>query len=275
MTEQAQLELEAQTTTKPVDSTVTPTGGETDALAKTGEEESPETKPERLLSQEEVNRIVRKERLAAERRAYTRARLEAENERLRDEVAKARGESPTKPKDGKPDPKDYQDWDAYNDAYVEWKVERKLEERAKVSREQGEQAQDHAHRSEYAAKVQERLAAGDDKYEDFREVITAPGVRFTEAMVDALLATDIPEVVAYTIASNPAESRRIASLPLAKQVLEITSLADKLSKPSQTTKAPEPIKPNASAGSVAKALEETTDIDEWMKKRNRELKRTK
>lgn len=236
-------------------------------------EPKPETKPERLLSQEEVNRIVRRERRAAEDRAYTRARLEAENERLRAQLGQPRGDTPNAtPGNGeKPKPDQFKDWDTYQEALTDWKVDQKLTAAFQGTRKQAETAV----REEYAQTVRTKLAEGVERYDDFEEALTSPGVVFTDAMVDAVINTSAPADVAYFLGTHPKESQRIGALSLAGQVLAIRELADKLAKPSEPTKAPDPIKPTSGSGGATATLVSTQNsYKDWVKLRNRELGRT-
>lgn len=250
--------------------TESPAGSEAAPPSEAGNAEpKPETKPERLLSQDEVNRIVRRERRAAEDRAYSRALKDAEIERLRAEVAAARGETPNAQKGNgeRPRPENFKDWDAYNEALVEWK----FDERIKKASEGQQRQQVVAKSAEYAETVKSKLAAGEEKYEDFLDAISAPGVVFTDPMVDALLETASPHDVAYFLGTHPKESQRIGALSPAAQVREIDKIAATLTKPPAPTSAPAPIKPNAGSGGVDKTLETAGNYKEWLKVRERQL----
>lgn len=236
-------------------------------------EPKPEAKPEpRLLSQDEVNRIVRRERRAAEDRAYQRARLEAENEQLRQQLGKPRGDQPNATQgtgDAEPTPDQFKDWDAYSRAFVRWEVRQTLREQSQGQQKEKEQAG----RAEYAQTVRSKLEEGAAKFEDFEEVVTGPDVAFTDPMIDALMYTPNPADVAYHLGQNPKESQRIARLSTAAQAFAIRELADKLAKPPAPTKAPEPIKPNSgNAAGVEPSLEAVAgNYKEWKRLRERQL----
>ena len=236
-------------------------------------EPKPEAKPEpRLLSQDEVNRIVRRERRAAEDRAYQRARLEAENEWLRKQVGQPRGDQPNATQgtgDVEPTPDQFKDWDAYSRAFVRWEVRQTLREQSQGQQKEKEQAG----RAEYAQTVRSKLEEGAAKFEDFEEVVTGPDVAFTDPMIDALMYTPNPADVAYHLGQNPKESQRIARLSTAAQAFAIRELADKLAKPPAPTKAPEPIKPNSgNAAGVEPSLDAVAgNYKEWKRLRERQL----
>lgn len=234
----------------------------------------PEEPPKpRLFTQEELNRAARRERKAAEARAYERARLELENQQLREALGQPRGNQPTNQGTGeRPRPENFKDWDAYNEALVDWKVDQRESKKAEAAKKERSSESFNS----YANEVRQTLAKGSEQYEDFEEAITAPGVVFTDAMVDAVIRTEKPADVAYYLGTHPEESQRIGALPLAAQVREIDKIAATLAKPPAPSKAPEPIKPNAgSAAGVEQTLESTANnYQDWLKVRRRQLAQT-
>lgn len=234
------------------------------------EEPKPEAKPERLLSQDEVNRIVRRERKAAEERAYSRARAEAAEKRLQEFESQARGETPTQTGNGEtePRPDNFKDWDEYTRARVRWEVRQAAREESQGRQRQLAQSGE----AQYAEAVRGKLAIGEEKYEDFNAVVTDPDVAFTPPMINAILDTSAPHDVAYFIGTHPKDSHRIAAMSPANQVREIDKIAATLTKPPTPTNAPAPIKPNSGSGGVEKTLEAAGgNYKEWLKVRERQL----
>lgn len=237
----------------------------------------PEAKPSRTFSQEDVNRMVRRARKDAEQRTYDRARLEAENEWLRQQVGAPRGDAPngSRVRGEKPRVEDFKDWDSYQEAFTDWKVEQKLKGLTEAQVQQHEQKAS----AEYAHAVRSKMLDGAEKYEDFEAVVGDSGVAITQEMVEAMVDLEVEGVrpcdVAYYLGENPAESQRIAKLPRAKQIREIDKIASKLAKPPEPTKAPDPIKPNAgtSAAVEKSAADVAGNYKEWLKRRYRELGR--
>lgn len=233
-----------------------------------------ETPKQRLFTQEELNRAARRERKAAEARAYERARLELENQRLREQLGQPRGDQPTNQGagDAEPRPEDFKDYGAYTRAIVRWEIQQEAQQAAKAAKS----VKSAESFNSYANEVRQTLAKGSEQYEDFEEAITAPGVVFTDAMVDAVIRTEKPADVAYYLGTHPEESQRIGALPLAAQVREIDKIAATLAKPPAPSKAPEPIKPNAgTAASVEQTLESTANnYQDWLKVRRRQLAQT-
>lgn len=119
--------------------------------------------------------------------------------------------------------------------------------------------------SEWAAKT----AKADSKYDDFEEVVGElnPGNPVTIAIMQAENGEDI----AYHLATNLKEARRIASLDPVSAIREIGRLEAKLLaeplKAKEPSKAPAPIVPlNGKASSVDSMPSDSDDIKTWMSK---------
>lgn len=243
-----------------------------------GNPQEPSAQPDKTFSRDDIRRIVARETAKERRRFEREVDLRVQNEILRAQlegrIAQPQaGDARSAQGPGeRPRPENFKDWDAYSEALVDWKIEQRTKEQA--ARAQQGQAQDAF--SQYANEVRSTLAKDAEAYEDFEEVITAPGVVFTDAMVDAVIRTAKPAAVAYYIGQHPAESRRIGALPLAMQVLEVQKIAESLTKPPAPSKAPEPIKPNAgSAAAVEPTLDSTANnYQDWLKVRRRQLGQT-
>ena len=262
----------AATATPAPDTTAAP-----DAQPPQAGEPKPDAKPERTFTQRELDEIVNKARAKESRRAerisYERARreiAESELQRLRQQPT-TRADATQAPGNGeKPRPENFKDWDAYNEALVDWKYD----QRARSAFEATQRDHAGAKEAKFAEAVQAGMAKGAEEFDDFEDVISAPGVAFTDAMVSALLKTNAPHKVAYNLASNPQETRRIASLDVADQVLEIKKFSDSLMKPPEPTKAPAPIRPGKAEGGVSVTTDNASNYKDWLKARNRELGRT-
>jgi hypothetical protein len=111
-----------------------------------------------------------------------------------------------------------------------------------------------------------------DDYEEL--VVNNQALPVTEAMRDALLATDKGPEILYHLAGNPEEILRIAEMPPYVQALELGRLEARMSlpKPNKSTSAPAPIKPLSAGGeSVSKDPDEMTS-KEWLAWREKSLK---
>jgi hypothetical protein len=125
-----------------------------------------------------------------------------------------------------------------------------------------------------------------EKYDDFEQVAYNPRLRITDAMVEAIHASDVGPDVAYYLGSNPKEADRISRLSPTLQGAEIAKLEVKItSSPpvKRTTAAPSPITPVTTRSSSAPSYD-TTDprstkalsVSEWIEaERQRQIRKMK
>lgn len=145
--------------------------------------------------------------------------------------------------EGKPSPDDYKTVGEYVEALTDWKAEQAVAKVAK--RDEGKKVAD-------AWNAQ--LEAGRKEFEDFDEAIDSD-LPLTPVMQEAIIQSNVGYKVAYHLANNPDETKRIAALSPARQAAEIGKIEASLDvrgKPTKeirrTSTAPEPISP---LGSVA------------------------
>lgn len=150
--------------------------------------------------------------------------------------------APAKVEEGKPNPDDFKTVGEYVEALTDYKAEQAIAKVAK--RDEGKKAAD-------AWNAQ--LDAGRKEFADFDEAIDSD-LPLTPAMQEAIIQSNVGYKVAYHLANNPDETKRIAALSPARQAAEIGKIEASLDvqpKPREvrrTSTAPEPISP---IGSVA------------------------
>jgi hypothetical protein len=220
-------------------------------------EASPEEKPAKSFSQEELDAMVGK-RLARERRKWEREQA------LRAQPAtSAPAELPSK----------MEDPDAYAEALAERKATELL---AKREAEREMQAIREAYH--------DREEAARDKYEDFEQVAYNNSLPITTVMAQTIQASELGPDIAYHLGSNPREAERISRLSPYLQAKEIgkieAKLADSPAPVKKTTSAPPPIKPVTAKG-AGTPVYDTTDprsisamsASEWIEReRQRQIK---
>ena len=139
-------------------------------------------------------------------------------------------------------------------------------------------------RSMESKRSQERLLGqweakaerGAEKYDDFEQVVG--DLQPTTPLLTAIIQADNAEEVAYYLAKNQDEAKRIASLDPIAQVRAIGKLEAKLSaeppKPITPSKAPAPISPvGGNKGASNDEPSDKDDINTWMRKENARMKR--
>lgn len=189
------------------------------------------------------------------------------------------GDAPPKPQSAdKPKEGDFQTWEAYNDALLEWKLdERDRARAARYAREQAQQAEAKVHQD-----WSSRLEAFQKATPDFAEVVAEANVPLPPAMREAILTSEHGPEVAYHLAKHTDEAQRIAGLSPVAQVRELGRLEaqfvekqqpDHTEKP-KAARTPNPIKPvSAGTKDVPRLDGENTSYDEYERLRMAQLQR--
>lgn len=238
------------------------------APESTAEQEG-EKKPEetKTFTQDELDRIVLKEKRKLERK-YERERIA---QQTREQIAQEQQQKPAEAP-GKPKESDFETYGEYLEALTEYKAK----EIIRREREEAKQAETRKAQMTEAERYQERqtelIEKGEEKYEDFEDVVKSDKNTYSRAAFLAMLESDIGSELLYYLAKNPDEGKRIAELPAYAQAKEIGKLEDKLqAKPQkQISKAPEPITPIGTGKAVGNELSDDIPIDEWIRRRNKQ-----
>ena len=298
MTEQASTEAEkpAEETTKPsaetavsADTTAA-TGTQTDAAAVA----AAAAIAAKTYTQEDLDRITAK----VKKNASYRARKEAEayfkglqqgTQVLRPQEKTAEPETPKEPQRDQ-----YDSYEAYLEARADYRAERKVETALAKQRETDTQRTAKTEQEKAQERFMAEVAALVKEMPDAQEILETSDSPLTNAMRDAIHASDAPARIAVHLAQNPDEAQRIAALSSAKQAVEIGKLDARFAtKPNGAgatsaaagtiasaaaaarapSKAPAPINPVG--GKVASADDEPdakNQADKWMEWRNRQLR---
>lgn len=224
-------------------------------------EQAPEDKPaEKVYTQAEIDAMIGK-RLAREQRKWER-----------EQARRAAEQQPAQLAD-LPPADQFESVEAYAEALAERKAAELLQRREQAARE-AELAE------QYASKEEEVR----EKYDDFQQVVYNPNLPITDAMAQAIRASDIGPEVAYYLGSNIKEAERIARMSPILQAKEIGKLEAKLTAEppvKKTTAAPPPISP-VTARSTGSPSYDTTDprsvktmsTSEWIEaERQRQIKK--
>lgn len=264
-----------------------------DGKEKEGEEKKPaETKP-KPDDERERNKKFAKERV--ERKERER-RIELENAELKgrlkaiEEYGLKKSEAP-KPEDAvkhfseqfdqqvpKPKAGDYETVAEHTEVLADWKwqknefVKSKVAE-AKDAETKSKQAEEE--NSKHIHAVREKLdaldAKGNEKYEDFEEVLS--GSNFPVEVLAEIADTENGEEVAYYLAHNPAEVDRLEKLSGRTLAKEMTRLGLGLETGKivvkKTTTAPPPAKTVNGNANTRMADEKLSD-DDWFARKRRE-----
>jgi hypothetical protein len=249
---------DSQTPAPSPDETASPGEGQV-----TEQVEQPKT-----FTQADIDKAVR-DRVAREQRKYERriGQLEAKvNAPPVQEV----------PKPVEPKLEQFKDWDAYNAAMVDFRVDQKLAAREALSANQ----QAIQTRAQREAELQRahiaRVDAAKDRYEDFDDVvepilsINVPGY-IVELVGESEKSADL----LYKLGENPKEYLRIAKLPPVAAARELAKLESSIAEPEKpTSNAPPPVPKIVGKSSAPLDYPDARrqSTEEWMRAREAQIK---
>ena len=210
------------------------------ASVEDASEEDAQTESEQEAEPEEDNIQKRINKITAEKYA---AKREAEELRKQLEGLQSKPKETGK----KPELEDFDyDENAYQEALIEHRVQKALEDRERVRAESDQQA-----------KAQETGAAFNSRVEklgrkDFWDVAAAVPV-LDPQIAQALMQVDDGAQLIYHLGTHLDQADRLATLPPSQALLEIGRMSASLTKKQvKLSAAPDPIEPINSGGSLAK-----------------------
>lgn len=183
-----------------------------------------------------------------------RERRKAEIQRLRQSEAEARARAYrlVAAAKGEREPKrdDFDDPDEYIAAKAAWNgsqaVTRREQEAAQEELQRIEREQQHAVYGGWVEQVEEARS----RYQDFDKVVFDQTAPISEGLASLLMTSDMGADIAYHLASNRAEAKRLSELPPVEAAREIGRLEARLTtpQPKSETAAPPPPRPVSGRG---------------------------
>lgn len=269
---------EVQETKKAKASDETPetsdTSDEVEAKAETESDEEHD-QPARKGFKKRIDKLTKRAAEAEREREYWR------QEALKAQAIREAKSEETKPEakaEGMPQPDDFESHADYVRAVAKWEIKQEL----KAEKEQAQKAEiqkEFSSKRERFAKQSEEIAKAESDFEEVMDGVE--GIPMSPALQSIFLESDQGARLAYELARNPDEFRRVNSLsPLAaaREIGKIEarlareSEAKKETKETKTTKAPMPITPVGakSTGAVHKPFEEMS-FEEYKRYRQKQL----
>ena len=183
-------------------------------------------------------------------------RYKAELEQLRAQIA---------PKQEAPDISEFDTLDDYVEAVAEYKLNQKTQT---AQSQQAQQTQAQAVAQDWVAKVEKVRSVAPDFDAAFNNVAS---IEFAPMALEAVAQHPKGAEIAYMLGKDIGEAYRIAALPPSLQLMAIGELAARTNvpKPKTVSTAPTPVKP-VQGGSSNSAP--PSDMDEWIKWRNNQLR---
>ena len=192
--------------------------------------------------QKRIDKLTR-QRYELEARLRERDAIISENER------KAQASQPD------PDPSQFDTWEQYLDAKVEFEAGKKI-------REIEQQRTIQQKNAERFASFNDRAAAIRQANPDYDAVLQSAAVNVSQAVMETILESDDGPAVAYHLAKNPTELYRLNAMSERQQVLELGRISARLSAKvpeRKVTQAPPPAPAVKATGSGSKSVSDMTD----------------
>lgn len=255
----------------------------TDKTDEDAEGDEPEAEPETDKQPRKKGGYQRKiERLERQIEMLTQAQLAA-RQPIQADTQPAKTDAT-----GKPVIDNFQTYEEYEEALLDWKVEQKLKDVDAKRVAETTKAQEKSAEQEHFSRVN----AVREKYDDFDDVLSdVADIQPSKAVTEFIMTSDAGGELLYALAKNPGELNRINSLPPAKAAVELARFEIKLSasqvkKSSKgeaeevakqptakavisSTKAPPPIEAGSARGSASVTFDPDKasfkDFEQWRK----------
>lgn len=202
----------------------TPTAGEGGTEAQEGDtehhEEPGKAKTDRGI-QRKIDKLTRRTKTAEEEAAYWRGQAEALKSQQGGKTEQKADTADLETEFVKQNPRPQADQFESNAQFVEALTDWKLGLRDFKQEQTTKRTQETANQQQFSEKLESQRTRGEEKYEDFEDLVSAVDDKFTPAMVRALVESDKGEDIAYYLASNPAELQRIGKLNPYLQAKEV------------------------------------------------------
>lgn len=221
---------------------------------ETPEKPSDEPKAEKTFTQAELDKIVQKEKAKLERR-NERARIESET---RAQILSE--QQPIVNVSEKPKEEDFSDYGSFLDALAGYKAEEIINQRENAKQQEEINRTRKADAERQSERRRSLMESGEDKYDDFEELVKSSKLHIAEPAYLAILESDISADLVYHLLKDDVEAERFTKLSPYAQAKEIGKLEDKLTakQPIKKSDAPKPISPVNGSKDFTKRYEDMT-----------------
>lgn len=244
--------------------------------------EAPEVKPEAVEKEEPADELAEARRLA-NRAVKRQFKAEAEADYLREQMSREQAKQQVQPQQQaeqptEPDPGNYAggEYDpAYIKAIAKHEARIELKEQLHQHNQQLQQERAQAAQRQTVESWQTKVEKATDEMPDFEEVIGSSTVPMPDHVKAAIMQSDLGPRLAYHLAKYPDEAAEINRQHPIDAIKRIARLEDKLAAIPKVSKAPDPIKPLGSGRVVENGLSDNISVDEWLKRRNKEIQQNR
>lgn len=234
--------------------------------------------PEESTTSEDANAEPKAETPRKPRRSVERRidQLTAQLRQKERELEEARTKSPQEPEKA-PRREDFDDYESFIEAKAEHKAiqaaEKRLAEADTKAKEREARAQEENQQRSFVEAREHILEKGAEAYDDFEAVTTNDDLSITPVMADALLSSEKGHELWYHLGKHPELADRIADMHPVQQLMELGRLEATLSG-RKSSAAPKPTTTLNPRGSSANALSDKLSVEDWMKRRREEVRKS-
>lgn len=186
------------------------------------------------------------------------------------------------PDAGRPDQSQFETYEAFQEALVDWKVSQRIDAHERERAVRMESDQKHQRQREVVAAHVARIDVFRETHPDFDAVVEkAKDLPVTAPMHDAVLNSEHGAAVMYHLCQNPEECDRIAQMHPLSAIKEIGRLEARLDvarsttgptpKAEPVTKAPRPIKPVGGGVTASTVPLDQMNYQDYKRAREREI----
>ncbi len=176
----------------------------------------------------------------------------------------------TKPQGSdKPNIDNFDSFEAYNEALLDWKVDQRDVERERRTQEREQQKEIKAKQSEALSSWEKKEESLGDDLEEYEELVAQhQNTSFRNELIQATFESDLGPQIRHFLLKNPDELAKINKAELSSFAIfkKISELESKFSKPpvNKVSKSSEPITPLKGTSKTGVKLENINDADQWI-----------
>lgn len=250
-----------------------PEGEEPESNEAEAKEDAATSDSEKQDEDKERERKGRRNRRTYDQRI---SQLTAQLREAREELEKAQAKS-SQPDDKPPKREDFDDYEEYVEAKAEYRAVKAAEQRlaeAEAKRAEADKRSQYERQQQAFTEARETtFERGADLYDDFEEVASNEDLTISETMAAAILSSKKGAELWYYLGKNPELAEDIASMNDMQQVYELGRLEASLGT-KKASNAPKPTKTVTARGTTSNALGDNLPIDEWMKRRREQVRKS-
>lgn len=237
-----------------------------DTAAQDAPAARPDSAPDKV--QRRINRLVAE-------RGHAQGQLDAALQRIAELEARSQQQQPaTQRQEGPPKASDFQDFDAYLEAKAKHIASQTFAENARKQQEAWYAAQANQAQQVLMSTWNQRLAQARVEIPDLDEAVMSADAPISPVATRAIMASEMGPAVLYHLAKTPADVAKLNTLSPEAAFLFVGRIETKIEAARKgQSSANQPLAPVSGSGNPASAPSDSDDMEAWIKKRTKQLRR--